>query len=539
MGEDTNKITDSDSVDIFTIPDLRNNMILADDVVNKQGVVVLAKNTKLTSSNFEKLSQYGVNSVKVWKSSIDENEDYLVPDELAAITETVLSSDDKAAEMLEFTIAHLRKNMVLAEDAENSLGITVLKVGTVLSETEFQKLLKDNVVHVSILAESVDNSQPLFINSTDEDNNGNLNKPYSDDEVIMLTIADLRKNMILAEDAVNKQGVVVLARNTKLTSINFDKLSKYNVINLTVWKSSVDENEKPFINNSSKSQIPLNAVTAKKEFRRFTEVYSKKIDEFKSCLSAIERGEQISEEPLYEIVEGIVGVVQNKTELFQYSYYLSGLDDYNYIHSVNVSVLCHVFANWLELSDENVRRVSIAGLLHDIGKSRIDPDIVEREPDISEREMIEFKRHPEYSYDMIKDQDIDDEIKRAVFCHHERIDGSGYPSGLKGDRISPFAKIVAICDAYDKEITKNKLCPFDVINSFEHKNLGVLDTEYLIKFCRNILYIYIGSTVRLSNNKKAEVMFISKKAPDKPIVSIDGNFISLEEHDELYIRSMI
>lgn len=359
------------------------------------------------------------------------------------------------------------------------------------------------------------------------------------DNVVKLTIAHLKPKMVIAEDAVNKLGVVVLAKNSVLTTSAFERLSKNQVVNVSVWENSIVADEKCFVEQKETPKIPLNPITNKKEFKKFSNAYQKRVEELKNSFETLKRGESVPTESLYSVVDSLVSVVEYKSVLFQYTLYLNGLDEFNYTHSINVSIFCNVLAKWLNLSDAQIKEVTIAGLLHDIGKANVDKSIIDKETDLNENEMLIYRNHPRYSYEMLSDLDASEEVKDAVLMHHERIDGTGYPLGLNNDQINDYAKIVAICDEFDYLISKKKINPFEVIKDFRKQYISHLDTKYLIKFCEHILYVYIGSWVRLSNGKKGEVIFISNIHPDKPIVSVNGELIPLETTEGLYIKSML
>ena len=105
------------------------------------------------------------------------------------------------------------------------------------------------------------------------------------------------------------------------------------------------------------------------EFIKFADVYDKKITAFKNCLSIMNKGKYIDVNTLYTIVDGIISVVETKSDLFSYVCYLNDLDENTYLHSINVAIMCNFFGGWLKFSEEETKKLTIAGLLHDIGKS--------------------------------------------------------------------------------------------------------------------------------------------------------------------------
>jgi len=367
-------------------------------------------------------------------------------------------------------------------------------------------------------------------------------------EIVKVTMSELRPNMILAKDAVSKNGVVILAKNTKLDNINYKKLEKNDdILSVEVWDYSIDKRSKPFSSAdgekkiSDKEKQEENPIVKKPEFKRFQETYNKKVDELKNCIAVLEQGGDADQNEFYGIIESIISTANCSSDLIQYISYLDKMDDNTYTHSINVAVLSNICATWLHLSKKDIEKAAVAGLLHDIGKASLDltkEEIFDGDL-LSDEKLVKFKKHSEIGYEMLLFQDLDDEIKQAVLNHHERIDGSGYPNGLKNNDLNMISKIVAICNEYDNLISVKKRCPFDIINDFEPMYIGRLDTKILLEFTKNIAYTYISSYVRLSDNKIAQVVFINQNFPSRPIVVLrDGTAIDLAYNSDVKIVSM-
>lgn len=119
------------------------------------------------------------------------------------------------------------------------------------------------------------------------------------------------------------------------------------------------------------------------------------------------------------------------------------------LHSDRVAVLCERTAKYLGMSIAEQSMLKTAGLLHDIGKIGIPEELLNKPGNLTEDEFESIKKHPEIGYRIIKSSGKMKEISNCILSHHEKLDGSGYPRGLKGDEISLEARIIAIADAYD------------------------------------------------------------------------------------------
>lgn len=155
-------------------------------------------------------------------------------------------------------------------------------------------------------------------------------------------------------------------------------------------------------------------------------------------------------------VTGLVSTVLSKD--FGASSFLSVLvyDYYTHTHSLNVCVYAVSLGRHLGMGKEQLEELGVAALLHDIGKSKIDDAILYKEGKLSEDEFKKVKEHPVHGWNILKLLGIKNKnILAGVRSHHEKLDGSGYPDGLKSKEIHIYAKIIGMCDVFDA-ITTNR-----------------------------------------------------------------------------------
>jgi len=119
------------------------------------------------------------------------------------------------------------------------------------------------------------------------------------------------------------------------------------------------------------------------------------------------------------------------------------------MHSRRVSAYCEQMAIKLNLDENDIDKIRIAGLLHDIGKIGISDSILDKSGKLTELEWLEIQRHTEAGYRILSSADEFSEIAESILCHHEHYDGSGYPKGLKGEAIPLFSRIISLADAFD------------------------------------------------------------------------------------------
>ncbi len=164
-------------------------------------------------------------------------------------------------------------------------------------------------------------------------------------------------------------------------------------------------------------------------------------------------------------------------------------DFYTYTHSVNVGVLSLMLAKKLfsKSSSHDMNELGAGFFLHDLGKTRIQQNIITKEGKLTVEEFDEMKKHPNFGYVMLKDaMDLSNEIKVIVQQHHERYDGSGYPYGLYGDDIHLYGRLCCIADVYDaltsRRPYKQSMTPFQALTLMKKEMIHHFDTEMFEKF---------------------------------------------------------
>lgn len=280
------------------------------------------------------------------------------------------------------------------------------------------------------------------------------------------------------------------------------------------------------------------------EFKKFRKTYETGVTEFHNSINDIvERNmscdiDSIIEKSL-DLIEGLrgqVGILAMLQNMREY-------DNSTYAHSINVALISNLLATWLKMSEEDIKLATVCGLLHDIGKIQIPHSIITKPGDLSKDEFHQVKKHPQAGYNLLKQHDINEHIKNTALMHHERLDGSGYPSQLKGAEIDRFAKLIAISDVYDAmtaaRVYRGPVPPFRVIEIFESEGLQKYDAQYLLVFLENVVNTYIRTRCHLSNGQQGDIVFINKAKLSRPVIQCDNEYIDLAARPELEIVSLI
>lgn len=244
-------------------------------------------------------------------------------------------------------------------------------------------------------------------------------------------------------------------------------------------------------------------------------------------------GNAISIGKASEVVEQVADSVMRNSGALIGLLRLKTADDYTYMHSVAVCALMIALARQLGQSDADVRMAGMAGLMHDIGKLAVAPEILNKPGKLSDAEFSHVRGHPGAGHALLKQADgVGAMILDVCLHHHEKLDGTGYPYGLRGDQISLAARMGAVCDIYDA-ITSNRPYkagwgPAESLRRMAEWRGSHLDPAVFSAFVQCVGIYPVGSLVRLASGRLAIVTELAQgKALTTPIVKV---FFSLKSN---------
>ncbi|WP_018754143.1 HD-GYP domain-containing protein [Paenibacillus terrigena] len=218
--------------------------------------------------------------------------------------------------------------------------------------------------------------------------------------------------------------------------------------------------------------------------------------------------------------------------------------EYMYHNAVLVALTSYMLAKWKGIPQKELMQVALAGLLHDIGNAKVDPDILFKPIALTSEETEEVRRHTTYGYNLLKNlASINDGVKRTALQHHEKIDASGYPLGVKSEQIHPYAKIVAVADIFHAmtldRTFKKAASPYSVLELLAEESFGKLDADCVRTFIHRVTQFHNGMIVRLNDGRMGEIVFSDHQHPTRPWVSVKGQIINLVHERNLYIQEII
>ena len=252
-------------------------------------------------------------------------------------------------------------------------------------------------------------------------------------------------------------------------------------------------------------------VSLQEEIVRAKKLLSEAKKKTRMLMDDVKLGKQVDMQTVEDIVDKMTESVLNNSDALISLARIKSKDEYTYLHSLAVSALCVSFAEHLNLDDRKVKAIGIGGLLHDIGKVRIPAEILNKPGPLTEEEFEIMKEHVAHG-DCILHQTthIDEDSVAVTVHHHERLDGTGYPAGLKGEEISPFGQMAAVVDIYDaltsERCYKDALPPTEALRKLFEWSNGYLNRELVEKFIAHLGIYPVGSLVRLRSGFVAVVI---------------------------------
>lgn len=278
---------------------------------------------------------------------------------------------------------------------------------------------------------------------------------------------------LYTNDNVETKILPVYNKGTDITEVVSENLLNYNKLYIrNIDKNVYDDYYKNYIEQKI---IPKNMST-------FYEDVSENIN---NLFENPESPQSINKAK--EVVTDMVDTIL--TDDFKISSFISILSSnyYTHTHSLNVSIYALSVGKHMGMEKKLLEELGVSALLHDLGKTKIDPAIINKNGKLTEREFKEVQNHPFYGWLLAKKCGITStNILAGIRNHHEKIDGTGYPDGLFNDNIHIFAKIIGICDVFDalttKRTYKDSVSTFDTIIMMKKEMSNHLDGNIINHF---------------------------------------------------------
>ncbi len=291
-------------------------------------------------------------------------------------------------------------------------------------------------------------------------------------------------------------------------------------------KKEIDEELKEKIKNSEEPvPEPVRPVSIDEEIFNAKKIKEETVEIIHEVMNEALVGGEIEKGKVDHAVDDIISsVLRNQGALVGLGR-LRKIDEYVYYHSMSVSVLSITFGRYLGFDPELVKDLGTAAILHDIGISQIPENILRKTSPLNDDEYEEVKKHVEYGRILLEQNgDIPERSILAAYHHHEKLDGTGYPNGLKGDEISLLGQVMAITDVYDALTTKRswrgRIEPTEALRMIYEWGGTQFSSELVQKFIRSIGVYPVGSLVRLESGMIGVIISHTSEDLLKPVIRV-------------------
>lgn len=246
--------------------------------------------------------------------------------------------------------------------------------------------------------------------------------------------------------------------------------------------------------------------TVEEEYERIHEKFEQSKVKVRDLHDDIRLGRAIDSESANTTVDECVNSVLRNPDALMWMSRIRKESEYTAEHSLNVCILAVFFGRYLGYGQKDLEMLGLCGLLHDIGKMRVPLDILENPGKLSTKEMNMMKSHTVHGRNLLlSTPTIDPLVIDAAYSHHERIDGEGYPRKIPSEKISRFARIISVVDAYDAitaDRCYSKARPSTTALKIIYEERGKqFDEGLAIQFIKAIGLFPVGSVVVLYNGE--------------------------------------
>ncbi len=277
--------------------------------------------------------------------------------------------------------------------------------------------------------------------------------------------------------------------------------------------------------NAFNSEISL--IQIQEDYDDARQVHEQSREFVSRVFSEIASGREVDAARVIQTVNCSVSSILQNPDAAIWLTRLSEKNNHTAQHSLNVTALSIILGKTLDFSKNELEKLGISALMHDIGKAKLPDELVSRKEAIREDELLEMRKHTAIGATILaQSKNIPSIVAKVALHHHERVDGTGYPKGLKNDDIPLYARIISIADSYDWMTTSSSLGESECLSQTEaigelYKERGKqFDEDLVIKFIDGIGVFPPGSLVEMTNGEVGIVLSASQEKLKPKVILI-------------------
>lgn len=274
------------------------------------------------------------------------------------------------------------------------------------------------------------------------------------------------------------------------------------------------------------------------------EAYNQIIKILRNIVEDIRFGRKLYFNPIEIYSTIICKNLNDDTNILSFIKSVQNKNPYMYSHPANVAFISFVIGKWLNLDSYKLVNLFRTALLHDVGKAKIKDSLLNKADALTIEEMEKLKSHPVIGYKIVDSVKLfESEVLQGILFHHERRDGTGYPLGLKGEKINVFSRIIAIADTFDaitaSKTYREKNTPLKAIEEIQANSFNQLDQNICKIFIKNIIEYYCGREALLSNEQVGIIVNINPIEFTKPLVRFEDKIHDLSVERDIEIVEIL
>lgn len=317
----------------------------------------------------------------------------------------------------------------------------------------------------------------------------------------------LREGMKIDQAIIDRHGRTLIARGAVLDEYLIDSLLKLGVTSVYIREGEEDPEEEKIAPQVRETIEELRVEDQSKV--KLSESVKKRVAEGIQYLYSNTDSQDFTD-TTNNITNELMRAITDNDAIAVDIGALKVSDEYTFKHSVDVATIAMIIAKKYGLQEKQIYEIGIAGLLHDLGKSKIPNEVLNKPGKLTDEEFSIMKQHSIFGYGILKEKDnISDNVLMGVLQHHEKINGRGYPLGLSADKMHLYAKILSVADIYDALVTersyKKAFSQRDAVEMIMSMTQE-LDITVMRSFLESMILYPVDSIVQLSNGEKAKVV---------------------------------
>ncbi|WP_404406543.1 HD-GYP domain-containing protein [Jeotgalibacillus malaysiensis] len=357
-----------------------------------------------------------------------------------------------------------------------------------------------------------------------------------------VSVYDLTEGCRIAEDVMGLTTNPIVKKGTEISSIHIEALKAFNIQQVEVFSKLTDDSKveaEPVRESETGTPALAEEPPLKKQYMELISYYN-------GVFNAWQSGGKLDIVALKSRLMPLLRqVAKNKNVIYQLHRW-SEAKNYIAHHSVSTAIISYLLAEKAGYDQGGCIQLAVAGILTDAGMAKMPLSILKKSGALTQEEAIEIRKHPLYSYQYIMESPLlKNEMKAAILQHHERLDGSGYPKGSRGDDISKASQVLALADVFhamtSERLYRAKKSPFKALEVIWEDEMGKFDIALLKALQEMVGGLATGTRVILSDERSAEVIFTQPQYLLRPMVKAAGSedIIDLAKERKLYIEQVI